>query len=134
MSPADRSADVRDCGGDVAAYALGALDPAEAEAFRAHLKTCAACREDLAAFKEVVDVLPMGPPQRRAPRRVRRRVLAAVREDAKAREGKRHRRRWTASRPVLAVGAALASVVIVVGVIVIGNLGSSTRVFAAKVI
>jgi len=133
MSPQDRSADVRGCGSDVAAYALGALDTAEAEAFRVHLKTCAACREDLAAFQEVVDVLPMAAPQHRAPRRVRRRVLATVRQDAQARGGQVPRRRWSISRPALAVGALLAVVVIAVGAIVIGNSGSSTRVFAAKV-
>ena len=138
MSPADRSADVRRCGGDVAAYALGALEPTEVEAFRARLKTCAACRKDLAAFKEVVDVLPMSAPQHHAPRRLRRKVMAAVKQDARAR-GAQPRRRTVLgrriSRPVLAGGALLAAAVIAVGVIVIGNSGSgSTRVFNAKVI
>ena len=76
----------------------------------------------------------MAAPQHRAPRRVRRRVLAAVQQDAHARGGEAHRRRWSISRPALAVGALLAVVVIAVGAIVIGNSGSSTRVFAAKVI
>jgi anti-sigma factor RsiW len=134
MSPADRSANVRGCGGDVAAYALGALEPAEVEAFRAHLKTCAACRKDLAAFKEVVDVLPMSAPQHHAPRRLRRKVMAAVEQDARVRRGEpeRRRRQWL-SRPVLAIGALVVAAVIVVGVIAIGNSGSSTRVYAAKV-
>ena len=135
MSRADRSADVRGCGGDVAAYALGALDPAEAEEFRAHLKTCAACREDLAAFQEVVDVLPMGVTQHPAPRRLRRRVLSAVQADAKAARGTPQRRRRTLSRPALAVGALAAAVVIAVGAIAVVNSGSSssTHVFAAQV-
>ena len=49
MSDKDRIADDRDCGGDVAAYALGALDEAETRAFRAHLEGCAAHPEDHAA-------------------------------------------------------------------------------------
>jgi anti-sigma-K factor RskA len=139
MSTRDRSADPRGCGDDVAAYALGALDPAEAEAFRAHLKTCAACREELAAFKTVVDVLPMGAPQHRAPRRLRRRVMSAVEHDVRERGGQPERRRRPAlgrlvSRPVLALGALVVAAVIAVGAIVIGNSGSSTRVFDAKVI
>ena len=62
-------------------------------------------------------------------------MLAAVREDAQARGGEAHRRRWSISRPALAVGTLLAVVVIAVGAVVIGNSGSSssTRVFAAKV-
>src|SRR5579859_4356074 len=73
----------RACGADVAAYALGALDPAEAEAFASHLEACAVCREELAAFQQVVDVLPMSAPQYTAPRRLRRRVLGAVHDDAR---------------------------------------------------
>jgi anti-sigma factor RsiW len=139
MSTRDRSADPRGCGADVAAYALGALEPAEAEAFRAHLKTCAACREELAAFTAVVDVLPMAATQHRAPRRLRRKVMAAVEHDARARGDQPRRRRRSAlgqrvSRPVLAVGALVVAAVIAVGAIVIGNSGSSTRVFEAKVI
>jgi hypothetical protein len=133
MSPADRSPHVRGCGDDVAAYALGALDPAEAEEFRAHLKTCAACREDLAAFKDVVDVLPIGVAQHRAPRRLRRRVLTAVQDDTRSRGAAPQRRRWSSSRPALAIGALAAAVVIAVGAIAISNSGSSTRVFAAQV-
>jgi anti-sigma factor RsiW len=63
---------------DVAAYALGALEPAEAEAFRAHLETCAVCRDELAAFQQVVDTLPVSAPAHRAPAGLRRRVLAEV--------------------------------------------------------
>jgi anti-sigma-K factor RskA len=63
---------------DVAAYALGALEPAEAETFRAHLETCASCRQELAAFQRVVDTLPLSVPAHRAPTGLRRRVLAEV--------------------------------------------------------
>jgi anti-sigma-K factor RskA len=75
MSDEEQTRPDRECGGDVAAYALGALDPAEAEAFRAHLETCAVCRDELAAFREVVDALPLSAPAHRAPATLRRRVL-----------------------------------------------------------
>ena len=35
-----------DCGADAAAYVLGALEPAEAEAFTRHLATCVVCRDE----------------------------------------------------------------------------------------
>ena len=38
----------RDCGADAAAYVLGSLERSEAEAFRAHLQTCAVCRDEVA--------------------------------------------------------------------------------------
>ena len=54
----------QDCGADAAAYVLGALEPAEAESFRAHLATCVVCRDEVSAFQEVADLLPLiAPPQ-----------------------------------------------------------------------
>ena len=62
MTERDRTPHDRECGGDVAAYALGALDPAESDAFLRHLDACAVCRDELASFQEVVDALPMSAP------------------------------------------------------------------------
>ena len=41
----------------LAAYALGALDPQEAAELEAHLPTCAACRAELAQFEDIVPAL-----------------------------------------------------------------------------
>jgi anti-sigma factor RsiW len=59
--------ETRDCGSDVAAYALGALEPAEADAFREHLESCVVCAEELPAFLQVATLLSMGAPERSAP-------------------------------------------------------------------
>lgn len=131
----------RNCGGDVAAYALGALEPAEAEAFRAHLETCTICRDELAVFQNVVGALPLAAPQYKAPRRLRRRVIREVRNEAVgARPDETRGRvagpaRLIRGRPALALSAALAVVVIAIGGIVVGNSGSArTRVYAAQVV
>lgn len=144
MSPADRRTDVRGCGreGDVAAYALGALDPGEVQQFRAHLETCAACREELADLRQVVDLLPMGVPQHAVPRRVRRRVLASVRNDArKTAQGDVPSWRLAIAdrlpRPALAIAGLLAVAAIVVGGIELSKSSTSSppsRVYQAKVI
>lgn len=49
---------------NVAAYALGALDPWETAGLETHLKTCAPCRRDLRAYRQVSEKLLMTlPPQ-----------------------------------------------------------------------
>jgi anti-sigma-K factor RskA len=137
MSDRDRTADGHECGGDVAAYALGALDSTEAEAFRRHLETCTVCREELASVRVVVDELPLAAPRQRAPAALRRKVMREVAADAR-RAGRPAPRLGLAGggwlpRPVLALGAAL---LIAVGVFVAVQAGSSgtNRVIEGQVV
>jgi anti-sigma-K factor RskA len=143
MTPASRDTDPRACGGDVAAYALGALDPTEVASFEAHLTNCAACRQELAAFQHVVDALPMSAPLHPAPRRLRRRVMTAVRREAGQTDGERgHGRAWSAGRlwlhrPAGALAAAAAALVlalvVVGGIAVLGSSSTTTHTYAARV-
>ncbi|MGZ4273430.1 MAG: zf-HC2 domain-containing protein, partial [Solirubrobacteraceae bacterium] len=136
MSDRDRTADRRECGGDVAAYALGALDAAEAETFRRHLETCSVCKEELASFQQVVNELPLAAPRHKAPATMRRKVMREVSADARraGRPAPRSTagwRGWLVPRPVLAAGVAL---LVAVGVFVAVQSGSSgTRVIDAQV-
>lgn len=142
MTEHDRTSTGRP-GDDVAAYALGALDEAEAAAFRRHLETCAVCRDELAAFRSVVDVLALSAPQRSAPRSLRRRVLREVRGDrrgAGARQtlpdGSRPAARRR-SRPLfggIAAGLAAAVAAAVVVIVLATSGGPGTRVLDAHVI
>jgi anti-sigma factor RsiW len=75
------SPDTCGCAGEVAAYALGALSAAEAAAFQAHLTTCVVCSDELSAFEQAVDWLPMSTPHYSAPDRLRRRVMEAVQDE-----------------------------------------------------
>jgi anti-sigma factor RsiW len=142
MSDRDRTADRRDCGGDVAAYALGALDGTEAEAFRRHLETCSVCQEELISFQKVVDELPLAAAPQKAPAVIRRNLMREVRADARARQAHsgargggwaRLRSGGLVPRPVLAFGVAL---LVAVGAVVAVTSGSSTgtRVLAGQVI
>lgn len=140
MSDRDPTSDTRDCGGDVAAYALGALDPAEAETFRRHLETCTVCRDELSAFEAVVEVLPLSGPAHRAPPELRRQVMRAVAaEPRSAAEPSHHpaprrRARWSLPRPVLAFGTALAvAIAAFVGVQLAGSGSSRPRIVEAQV-
>jgi anti-sigma-K factor RskA len=132
--------------GDAAAYALGALEPDEAQEFRAHMETCAACRDDVLAFEGVTRGLPSASVQYATPKGLRRRVMREVRDtpqDAPAHAAaspraapRRVRRPLLFPRRTLAAfGAAAAVVVAVVVGIVIGSSGSGTssRVIDAQV-
>ncbi len=127
-----------DCGANAAAYVLGALEPHEVEEFRAHLTSCAVCRDEVIVFGGVVDALPLTAGQYPVPKGLRRRVMRAVRDEPRFdAEGRKARRgaRWTAMpRGALAAGvAAVAAVAVVIGV-AIGSSGSSgTRVVTASV-
>lgn len=125
--------DSNDCGQDVAAYAVGALEPAEAEAFRLHLETCAKCRAELDAFTAVVDALPLSAPQYRAPRRLRRRVMNEVKADLDLIAAPQRRVRLP--RPALAAlcAAALAGAGLLGAELAAGPAGPATHVYAASV-
>jgi anti-sigma-K factor RskA len=131
----------RHCGADAAAYVLGALEPDEAEAFRRHMAGCVVCRDEVAAFQQVVDALPMAPAQHTAPKGLRRRVLGQVRAEqeqadahAPSRGPTRVRAARRLSRPVLAAATGLAVVVALVVGLELGSSGSSnTRLIAATV-
>src|SRR5579884_1348648 len=114
MSTDDFTSEPHDCGRDLAAYVLGALEPAEAEDFRRHLESCAVCRDEAAAFRQVVDALPMAAPQQPAPRELRRRIMRDVRAEPRgqARRASPSWPRWgrLVSRPALATALAAALV------------------------
>jgi hypothetical protein len=69
---------------DLAGYVLGKLDPAETEAFRAHLDGCAACRAELAGLEGIPDLLDQAVPAVPMPAGLRGRTLDAVRQAAAA--------------------------------------------------
>jgi anti-sigma-K factor RskA len=128
------------CGSNAAAYVLGALSDDEGRAFRSHLQSCAVCREEVAALSVVADALPAAAPQLTAPSELKRRVMAAVREEAprvSARPSRAPERRafpaWR-QRPALA-GLALAAAVIALAVIALApGGGSGVRVIRADVL
>jgi anti-sigma-K factor RskA len=135
MTDDDHMSETRDCGGDAAAYVLGALEPGEAAAFRSHLEDCVVCRDDVATFRQLVDDdLPASVPQVPVPRRLRRRVMSEVRADARRRASaaagpsRSARAGVPAARLSLAAGAALAAVALAVGGAELLGTGGATAV------
>jgi anti-sigma-K factor RskA len=126
----------RDCGADAAAYALGALETEEAQAFAQHIATCVVCRDEVAAFQGIVDGLPLAAAQTPAPRRLRRSLISSVRGEPKAARvsagsGRRGRVRAALARPTLALAAALTALAgAIVGVELSSHEPTSTRLQA----
>ncbi|HET9125135.1 MAG TPA: anti-sigma factor [Solirubrobacteraceae bacterium] len=77
---------------DVAAYALRALEPAEADALRRHLETCAVCSDELRAFQRIADDLGTAVLQVSAPPEIRRQVMRTVEQEAALRAAAGERR------------------------------------------
>jgi len=117
----------RECGENAAAYVLGALEPGEAEAFRAHLAECHACRDEVAAFEQITEALPASTGRSEVPRDLRRRVMREVRatpKSAPARASSIRTRAPTRFSPVW--GGALAAVVVAVIVVFALSSGGSS--------
>jgi hypothetical protein len=134
------TSDAHDCGGDAAAYVLGALDRQELRPYLLHLRDCAVCRDEVVALSRVVNALAMSAPQYPAPSDLRGRVLTAARDEP-----------WTDStlpalgalsrpRPLRWQAIALAACVLVLIVVALGGSGvlsngsPGTRVIQASVV
>ena len=106
---------------ELAAYALGALEPSEVETLERHLSDCSECRDYLFWLDPAVGLLPGSVEQLQPPKRLKRALMAEVNADIKAaRRAERERDRadrglWGSIwRPVT---AAAAAVVLIAGVI-----------------
>jgi anti-sigma factor RsiW len=132
MNDEELMSGTHDCGGDAAAYVLGALEPGEAEDFQRHLDGCIVCRDEVMAFQQVADALPMSAPQQLAPRGLRRRVRKEVREAARAETRAAPRKRLTVLRPAWSGGLAVVIALVAVGGFELASGGTSTRVFDAS--
>jgi len=121
---------------DAAAYVLGALEPAEAEAFRQHLAGCALCQEEIDSLRPAVQALPMSAPQRPAPRPLRRRVMRAVRAELRASAPRRRAFALRGLRARAALGGIAAAAALGIGLGVgLGLSGSpSGRLIRAQVL
>jgi anti-sigma-K factor RskA len=69
---------------ELAAYVLGALEPAEATAFERHAEDCERCRAEARWLAPAVQALQESVERLQAPPRLRERLMAEVRADAAA--------------------------------------------------
>jgi anti-sigma factor RsiW len=71
---------------EAVAFALGALDPAQIDDFKAHLKTCKRCQEELRWLAPAVRALPEAVEPQTPPPGIKTRLMAEVRADVEAEE------------------------------------------------
>jgi anti-sigma-K factor RskA len=112
---------------DLAAYALGALEPGEAAEFERHLESCEHCQREMRWFEPGVQSLPESVERQEPPPQLRAALMAEVRADAQAQAPARaeKRRSWSwFSRPAVAFAVVILAVAVVAGY-EIGKGGSS---------
>jgi anti-sigma-K factor RskA len=107
---------------DAAAWALGALDPGEAERFQAHLQSCGGCRIAVAEFEQVARALAHPPPELEPPPDLQARTLASVQhavipQPALAAAKASRWWHWHWNFPVFSVAAALGAAVVAIVVV-----------------
>ena len=107
-----------------AGYALDALDPAEREAFEAHLEGCEPCQEELASFWEVTGGLAVAADGPAPSPALRERILDAARAEQQNVVPISSRRRVS---PVLAAVTAIAAAVAIGLGIYAVSLNSAAR-------
>lgn len=139
MTRRNPTSETPECGGDAAAYVLGALDPEELEAYILHLRDCVVCRDEVAALSRVVNALAMSAPQQRVPSDLRQRVLDAARDKPQTSEVPVPRARWprwvTSGRAIaVAACAAVAVVAVIAGFGVLSGGSGGARVIQASVV
>ena len=118
---------------DLEAYALGALDRADAERVAQHLVVCASCRSHAASLAEVVGTLPDTVTPRDPRPALRDRILAAVRTETRG-SAPVSSRRWSfgAVRPSRIAFAGLFASVIVLGAADIDAYQRTTAITAQR--
>jgi anti-sigma factor RsiW len=106
---------------DLAARALGHLEPEADAALDAHLDGCAACRAELAELRAIADAVALADPAELDPAPVDphlgERVVARVAREAAA---VRRRRRRRVAAAVTAAAAVVVAVAVAVGLVVDG--------------
>ena len=95
-----------------AAYALDALDPAEAREYEAHLAHCERCRTELAAFSEAAGALAYATEGPSPPPELRARILQQARRERPNVASLRPR--WVA--PLAAAAAVAACIAVGLGI------------------
>lgn len=123
------------CGEDVAPYALGALEPEHARAFERHLAECELCTADLATLSPAIAALPASAEQVDPPADLKKRIMAVVESEAKARRAAEapHRRERRFDFRFLAPVAAAAAAVLIAIVMIGGNGDDPVAPTVAKI-
>jgi hypothetical protein len=86
------------------AYALGALDPDDAYRLEGHVASCADCSEELSKSRRTASLLVLSVPLRRAPDRLRRRVMISAQKNDAGNDRRRLLDRFRPSWRPAAVG------------------------------
>ena len=119
---------------ELAAYALGALDPGEAAELERHLAGCEECRTDLEWLRPAVQLLPESAERLEPPPELRERLMEQVRSEAgpspaasvgsRSRLGRLGFGEGPALRPLIGLAAIAVVVAVLAGYAISDGTGS----------
>ena len=120
---------------ELAAYLLGALEPAEAAALEQHLAGCEECRTELTWLRPAAQMLPESVERVEPPPELRARIMGEVRSGAEPEKARRRSRRpLLGLRPAIGLATALLLAAGVAGYAIRdgGSDGGATTVAAGR--
>jgi len=104
----------------IPAYALECLDEAETFQVEAHLAECEGCREELQAYREIVDVIPLAMSELEPPPGLKAKVLQRASEVKETAHAAQRENWWDRISQFLRQGAPAWGLVSLVFILVLG--------------
>jgi anti-sigma-K factor RskA len=127
---------------ELAAYALGALEPGEGAELERHLAGCEECRGELEWLRPAVQLLPESVERVEAPPELRSRLIEQVRSEAEQAPSESGQRSWLgrrgrglALRPLIGTAVIALVVAVLAGYAISGGTGGdegATTVVAGR--
>ena len=128
--------------GDIAPFAIGALDRDATDAFATHIEFCSSCRAGVEELQGLASMLPLAAERRQPPPELKQRVMAVVRSEAELlraagpeadRVAARRSPRSIGARARGALVAVAAAAIVALVVVLAGNDSSDVHAVRAQV-
>lgn len=121
---------------NIPAYALGALDPTEAELVGAHIASCSECQAELMQYQRTTEQLGLAVGENTPSAEIKARLFAQIESESqpKPQKGPAFWQRWFSQRPAFALVSMGLVLILAVSNLLLWNQVQNFRSQAFKVI